>query len=440
VNGQALRTCRIGGPSLEHVLSGAKRIWEHDETFQDAKLAIPDKMVSVVIGKSGQIIKEVQDNCGVQMSFCKAPEMGRLAGQMRCLTIKGDQLAIINASIMVHEIINDFTKKETEFSEPRKRILVERPEPARIRPEPHRRFERDSGRNYSTISSVPNINVAPRNINAAPIVFNGANNKLVEDRISAQFFVIPDLVPLAIGKGGVTIKHITAEAGNPDISFELIDEEVGENRFRRVTVSGAISSVVHAACFLAKLDVQNEPQIILLLPDSSVSFIIGSHGEAIRQITDYSRAFLSFAKKEEMGILSGTLRSLIVKGSAESIQKALTQVLNMNQQCNVTRGEKRSVTAKAETKPTLKKAKWDITAQESDICIALPLSLRSHFTAENALQIEQTYGCQCVIKEEGDDYVIHISGDNALGAQHDLQVQLSTNVGPIRWQMRCDSQ
>lgn len=421
VNGLPLRMCRIGGPSIEQVLAAARKVWEADDKFSEARLAIVDNLVAVVIGKSGSMITEVQNNTGVSMSFCKAPEMGRLQGQTRALTIKGDSVQLGNAIAMVLELLNDFVKKgDGGFQSIRQQNA------------PPREAPRANGI----------ANFQPSTINfPQQFATHGAN---YDEVVTEQFFVLPDLVALAIGKSGTTIKQIAANCGNPSIAFEANDETIGTSVFRRCTISGTMKSVAAAGASLSKLDGNTDPQIILLIPDPAVSLIIGGNGQTIRQITEMSGAYLSFAKKEEMGILCGEQRSLIIKGAANSVEVALVQVLRINRDSTMgPRGEKRPpLMMKPEMgglrTQSVKKAKWDMNPQESDVCIALPPSLRQHFNDSNAQQIEQSYGVQCFTQEDNEDLVIHISGENSLTAQQDLQVQLCNMVGPIRWQIRCE--
>jgi len=419
VNQMPLRMCRLGGPTVDHVLAAARKIWEADDKFSEARLAIVDSLVAVVIGKSGSMITEVQNTTGVNMSFCKAQEMGRLQGQTRALTIKGDSVQLGNAIAMVIELLNDFVKKGDGFQSIRQQ--------------------------NAPIRQAPTTN-GPGNFQPSTINFpqqfatHGAN---YDEVVTEQFFVLPDLVALAIGKSGTTIKQIALNCGNPSIAFEANDETIGTSVFRRCVISGSMKSVAAAGAALSKLDGNTDPQIILLIPDPAVSLIIGGHGQTIRQITEMSGAYLSFAKKEEMGVLCGEQRSLIIKGAANSVELALTQVLRINRDSTMgPRGEKRPpLMMKPEiggVRPqSVKKAKWDMNPQESDVCVALPSNLRQHFNDSNAQQIEQSYGVQCYTQEDNDDLVIHISGDNALTAQQDLQVQLCNMVGPIRWQIRC---
>jgi len=476
IHGSNVRVCRIGGPSIEHVLGAAHKVWESDDVFKEARLCVTDGLVPVIIGKNGAMIKEIQDHSDVQLSFCRSSDMGRLEGQVRQLTIKGDFSAIRAAMEKVLKIMADAPppKKgsgghgDLRGNSPRRRVerrdsghkhhrddhRHHRGEERHTRDERHHRGEerqhRDE-RHHRGEERRHNGHLVPSSIShPATTNLSSAGNQKDDDVVTAQFFVLPNLVPLAIGKGGSTIKQITNECGKPQISFETEDETIGELVFRRCTIKGSCRSVSYAAALLSKLDSSMEPQIILILPDTSVPIVIGGSGQMIKQITQYSKAFLSFATKEEMGSLAGVERSLVVKGAMDAVRAAISQVIQMNHNYvtrsgagTENRGEKRPAgkypdatrdTHHGDTRRA-KKVKWDLEP-DCDISIGLAAAHREAFPAEKAQEIENQFGVECVIREDDRDFVILIFGENSVPAQQEVQNILANAYGPIRWNIR----
>lgn len=434
VNGVAVRVCRIGGPSSDVIFQAMRRVWEADDQFAEAKIAIPDALVALVIGKSGGMIKEMQDATGAKLSFAKQHEMGNLAGHLRMLTIKFENSSSLLQ--IIDKVLNLLAEKQDEPPRARRDLRDSRDQlpPQRMAPPPQ--LSRPSGglirERRDERGPAPQVQAMD---------FTG-------EVIEAQFFVPAAHVSLAIGKGGSVIKQICSESGNPVMSFAEADEIIQDVALRRCTISGHVRCVVAAASRLSTLDRQSEANIIFLVPDQNVSFIIGSNGAAIRETTRSSGAFLSFAKREEMGPLDGRERSLSVKGSSQSVAAALEKVLVLNHnasQSGAHGGGKRSAPGPAPGTPesggpqsTHKKTKFDAmpTSLDSDVQIVVPAWLRGYIDDSMCGQIEQAYNVRTILKQnEQNDVVISINGEQSVQAQIELQMSLMGSVGGLQWQL-----
>jgi len=426
VNGIAVRVCRIGGPTSDVVFQAMRRVWEADDQFSEARLAIPDPLVALIIGKSGGMIKEIQDATGAKLSFAKQHEMGNLSGQLRMLTIKFESSTALFP--IIDKVLNLLAEKQDE--QPRVR-----------------RDARDPRDQLSTRMSGGSSGRERRD-DRGPALPQVQAMDFTGEVVEAQFFVPAAHVSLAIGKGGSVIKQICAESGNPVMSFNDKDEMIQDVALRRCSISGHLRCVVAAATRLATLDRQSEANIIFLVPDQNVSFIIGSNGAAIRETTRSSGAFLSFAKREEMGTLEGQERSLSVKGSSQSVAAALDKIIILNQnasQSGAHGGGKRPPPGAAPggieiggLQSSHKKTKFDArpTSQDSDVQIVVPGWLKGYIDESMCGQIEQAYGVRTILKNnEQNDTVICINGEQSVQAQIELQMSLMNSVGGVQWQL-----
>merc|ERR1719277_859829 len=80
---------------------------------------------------------------------------------------------------------------------------------------------------------------------------------------------------------------------------------------------------------------QEQMKLTLLVPDASVSFLIGKKGSSVNEIQSQSQTVLSFVKPHEMQS-SRIERALSVVGETESILKALSLILELLEQFRTT--------------------------------------------------------------------------------------------------------
>eukprot|EP00397_Hematodinium_sp_SG-2012_P043626 GEMP01048533.1.p1 GENE.GEMP01048533.1~~GEMP01048533.1.p1 ORF type:complete len:414 (+),score=95.80 GEMP01048533.1:123-1364(+) len=399
--------------SIESVIAAMKTVWSVDADFQEARIAIADPLVALVIGKSGSMIKEIQQQTGANLSFCKPTEMGSLERSLRALSINGDDSAICQTVALVLELVKDKVETTSSLMETRDLPRVSsRPQPPEIRSGPT---------DFATMK--------PRQPLVESNIMSSMGQRMGD--ISEQFFVPPEIVRLAIGKSGTSIKRAQQETGCK-ISFAKEDENVNGVPYRRVTLTGRVASVAAAATYVAKQDDRHEACVLLLLPDNSVSFVIGTHGASIKNITELSRAFLSFAKPEEMGQLEGRERILSVRGSLDQVGRALEMVINMNQDC-LNRGEKRPEAVGQMMSPGSKKAKWETAPANSDVVLVVAKKLCSEIDIQ---AIQSTYSIMCNVHDSGSDMVIEMSGENSVNAQLELQLMMQSRAGPLRWRVQ----
>jgi len=253
-------------------------------------------------------------------------------------------------------------------------------------------------------------------------------------------------VNLAIGKGGSQVKRICLESGNPVISFAEADEDVNGEALRRCTIIGHLRCIVSAATRMSKLDKDmEEGSIIMILPDSNVSFIIGANGQKIKQITNNSWAFLNFVSSEEMGTLSGSERNLNIKGTPQAVATAMEEVLNINlQAANGGKAPKsRPYDEEAGSAPKRTKTEFvELKAPKKgcDVCLELPEELGAFIEEEMITKIEGTFGVKVGVEQSEEDkkFFVSLSGEKSVQAQMELQADLLFAVGSetkFRWQL-----
>lgn len=425
VNGVATRLCRVGGPSIEALLLSMRKVWDVDENFTDARIAIADPLVSTVIGKAGVTIKGIMDNTGVQMGVSKQHEMGSLAGQMRMLSLKGEFEACMKAIEMVFEHLGE--------------------KMAEMMPS-----KRGGGKGKGKGKGGKD-----RNSWGTPNMFGGHDKEgfpnpsaadFTGEKIEVQFFIPSNQVNLAIGKGGSQVKRICLESGNPVISFAEADEDVNGEALRRCTIIGHLRCIVSAATRMSKLDKdQEEGSIILILPDANVSFIIGANGQKIKQITNNSWAFLNFVSSEEMGTLAGSERNLNIKGPPQAIAAAMEEVLNINLQAASGGRTAKNRPMEEEGGPATKRVKTEFVELPApkkgcDVGLVLPEALGAYIEEEMITKLEGTFGVKVGVEQNEEDkkFYVSLSGEKSVQAQMELQADLLFAVGSetkFKWQL-----
>lgn len=428
VCGTSVRLCSVGGPTVENVIAALKTIWAADDNFLDARIALKDALVALVIGKSGSMIKEIQEQTGANLSFCKPHEMGQLERHMRALTIKGSDAAICQTVALVLELIQEKGHEVMSGNQ----VQHVRPEFVPLNPPFEPQFETRPVQRFSDLRPVQRFE--PQTVAVKPMP-RFESSSVVRGEFTEDFFIMPEIVRLAIGKAGATINRIQQDSGSK-VSFSKEDENVNGILYRRMTITGRSLNIAAAATLVGKLDEGHETCAMLLLPDTSVSFIIGSNGTSIKNITQNTRAFLSFAKPEEMGFLQGRDRILHVKGTPEQVHRALDMVITLNHDC-VARGEKRPEVGQM-TASGPKKAKWGSSPGAGDGPVAgnVVLILPKALADIDWMSIQSTYCVSCNIQEDSTELAVVITGDNAISAQTEIQsiIQSRTN-GSVQWRV-----
>jgi len=456
INHQKLRVCTVDGPDFPTVLEGVKRIWDADEEFVEARIAVPDPLVAALIGKGGVIIKDIQDNTSVELSFAKPHEMGSLEGHTRCLTLKGDRGVLVRSIEYIYGIIGDRLYEyprahqeggragQQQYHHDQQGYGGQGYEQRGGYQQGGGRRDHHGGGGHGGRIQNSNIASGGRGGDRRGERSSAANyGRGPNGEVKLDFFIFGELVSLAIGKGGSNIKKICEETGNPIISFSDNNESgfgFCNRPLRRVNVCGTAESVMHAATVLATLDEEVESGITMLVHDSIVSKIIGSNGSQIRAITDQFGAYLSFAKPHEMAHLNGSERALTIKGNGQQIVGALGEVINVLQadaptQADSSPGRKRSRRRDYDDKEGGKRRRHKEEAQDADIEIHLPVAFKGHVDDTMLVEFEQNYGVRCYMRNLPDELVIHITGDQAPRVQQDIQGTLFSTAGPVKWRM-----
>lgn len=162
------------------------------------------------------------------------------------------------------------------------------------------------------------------------------NDTMNETELTIKVIVEGDKVCGVIGRGGCGIKHIARSSG---VTISFTKEKVYVTGTEIAMVKGKTSSVVRAAQLiferLETLGLESGARansLTLVIPSSTVGWIVGKGGMTIKKTSEDSNA--KFSIEREKVTVSGIEENLItVEGSSSSVQAGLKLLLEQLAAC-----------------------------------------------------------------------------------------------------------
>jgi len=153
-----------------------------------------------------------------------------------------------------------------------------------------------------------------------------------DDGFTLKFLISPSAAGSVIGKGGATINEFQAQTG-ARIQLSRNREVFPGTNDRVVMLSGDLSAILQVLhMIMTKLvadgegiDRMGQPQVVLVVPNSSCGCIIGKGGAKIRSFVEDSRADIKLSNQDRM--LPGCNdRTLTVTGSIDHVLRGVALV------------------------------------------------------------------------------------------------------------------
>ncbi|KAK8814094.1 hypothetical protein WA158_007956 [Blastocystis sp. Blastoise] len=311
----------------------------------DIKLCIHQKSCGPVIGRSGSVIKEIQNNCHVTMQLDDGTEVFPTTYD-RPLVIRGSVENIEKAvEVVIPKLSVEFEiAKEPNFdldivipTENVGELIGKSGSGIRsIADETHTRI-----RVTNDIDAIPQspcrlVRIAgdAESVKAAKDLImshvNGTDLKEYNDQLAIRMLIPHGAVGLVIGKGGAKIKEI-ADQSQCKIQLSLEKDVVSGLNVRAIDLSGAGDKVREAKATIESIVQEGissgvvDTEIIVLklaLHSSLIGFIIGRNGDNIREINKETKAHVKILQKENYPNYINE-RPVILTGKPEWVVKAL---------------------------------------------------------------------------------------------------------------------
>merc|ERR1712127_456388 len=226
------------------------------------EVAVPDKMVGLIIGRGGEQISRLQAESGAKIQM--APDSAGLPD--RTCTITGSREAIARARELIMNIVQT------------------------------RGGPRDAGPpSVESLSGQLNVGI---DLTLAPNV---------------EVMIPGPKVGLIIGKGGETIKQLQERSGTRMVVVQDGPQQENEKPLR---IYGDPQKVEHAKQLVYDLIAEKEMEVSVAVPRSAVGVVIGKNGEMIKKIQNETGARVQFQQgrddnpEERMCALTGTMNQI----------------------------------------------------------------------------------------------------------------------------------
>lgn len=252
------------------------------------EVAVPDKMVGLIIGRGGEQISRLQAESGAKIQM--APDSAGLPD--RTCTITGSREAIARARELIMNIVQT------------------------------RGGPRDAGPpSVESLSGQLNVGI---DLTLAPNV---------------EVMIPGPKVGLIIGKGGETIKQLQERSGTRMVVVQDGPQQENEKPLR---IYGDAQKVEHAKQLVYDLIAEKEMEVSVAVPRSAVGVVIGKNGEMIKKIQNETGARVQFQQgrddnpEERMCALTGTMTQ--IDDARQRIEELIESVLARDSQMGRGRG------------------------------------------------------------------------------------------------------
>ncbi|OTF83645.1 hypothetical protein BLA29_001183 [Euroglyphus maynei] len=248
---------------------------------------IPGNKVGFVIGKGGEMIRNLQERAGVKMVIYQ--ETNEVGDRDKQLRISGAPDKVDHAKQMVNDLL---VEKELELAN---------------------RTSKNNNNNNNNMMMMSNNN----NKLFTPL------NEYGSSRITYfEYPVSPQLIGLVIGKGGETIRKIQADSGCK-VQFDTTKVDAQGNKICQFT---GTQDAVNRALDMVKeiIDTVTGGQgsideIRLVVPTSRTGTVIGRGGETIRALKQQSGCNIELDKNFHS---DNDEKCFIIRGTADKITYA----------------------------------------------------------------------------------------------------------------------
>nr|XP_027198425.1 far upstream element-binding protein 1-like [Dermatophagoides pteronyssinus]XP_027198426.1 far upstream element-binding protein 1-like [Dermatophagoides pteronyssinus]XP_027198427.1 far upstream element-binding protein 1-like [Dermatophagoides pteronyssinus] len=249
---------------------------------------IPGNKVGFVIGKGGEMIRNLQERAGVKMVIYQ--ETNEVGDRDKQLRISGTPDKVDHAKQLVNDLL---VEKELELA------------------------------NRTSKNNNNNNNMGNNNNNNNNKLFPTPLNEYGSARITYfEYPVSPQLIGLVIGKGGETIRKIQADSGCK-VQFDTTKVDAQGNKICQFT---GTQDAVNRALDMVKeiIDTVTGGQgsideIRLVVPTSRTGTVIGRGGETIRQLKQQSGCNIELDKNFQS---DNDEKCFIIRGTADKITYA----------------------------------------------------------------------------------------------------------------------
>ncbi|XP_059351500.1 far upstream element-binding protein 1-like isoform X5 [Daphnia carinata] len=256
------------------------------------EVAVPDKMVGLIIGRGGEQISRLQAESGAKIQM--APDSAGLPD--RTCTITGSREAIGRARELIMNIVQT------------------------------RGGPRDAG--PPSVESLGGQHSVSIDLTLAPNV---------------EVMIPGPKVGLIIGKGGETIKQLQERSGTRMVVVQDGPQQENEKPLR---IYGDPQKVEHAKQLVYDLIAEKEMEVSVAVPRSAVGVVIGKNGEMIKKIQNETGARVQFQQgrddnpEERMCALTGTMNQ--IEDARQRIEELIESVLSQARDSQMGRGRGRT--------------------------------------------------------------------------------------------------
>lgn len=265
-------------------------------------MMVPGSKVGYIIGKGGEMIRNLQERAGVKMTvFQQTSEASDSAKQLR---IVGSPDKVDYAKELVNDLL---TEKELESL----KIRTNKP--------------MGGGGPMGMGGGGP--------MGGGPMGGGGGPNEYGSSRPGTQEIPVPaQFVGLVIGKGGESIKRIQAETGCK-VQFDTSKTDDKGNTVCQISgpmdcqrrAEDLIKEIIENATNHKKNKMRDGEEVRMSVPANRTGAVIGRGGETIRQIKQQCGCDIELDKNAKVG--PGDDKTFIIRGPSERIPYA-QQLIN----------------------------------------------------------------------------------------------------------------